>query len=209
MSKSVCSRVPRCNHETAIVSVTGLYTLSFIREKCNSVFSHSNNLWKMDTFTLLHCYVYIRITLQATHKPLTHKHVTAECHSALETHELFTRTQAHTRIPMSNRCARPCEPWTWITSSGSTGRPQVKRDSNWTLKGRLGLKHTVRGDGLGTKPKGYNNGTVEMCKSSWKRSFGSVTKAQSLQERTAVREKPHTGMDTISGASMGLTDATN
>lgn len=127
-----------------------------------------------------------------------------------ERDELFTQTQAHIRIPMSNQCAWTYERWTWITSSGSTGRLQVKRDPKGTWKSRLGLELAFRGDSLGTKPKGCNNDTVEMCRSNWKRSFGSVTKgAQWLQERTVVREKPQTGMDTISSDSMALTDATN
>lgn len=100
--------------------------------------------------------VHSLMGLQATRKPLTHMHVTAVCvhHSALETHELFTQTQAHTRIPVSNRCARPCEPWTWIASSGTTGRPRVKRDTNGTWRGRLGLKHTFRRRRSGYKAKG-------------------------------------------------------
>lgn len=154
-------------------------------------------------------WVHSLIPLQAAHKPMTHIYVMAVCHSALETHELFTQTQAHTCIPMSNQCAWPHEPRTWITSSESTERLQVKRDPKGTWKRSLGLELAFIGDCLGTKPKQYNNGTVELCRSSWKRSFGSVTKAPWLQERTVVREKPHTGMDTISGASMGLTDATN
>lgn len=149
------------------------------------------------------------ITLQAARKTVTHVHVTVACHSELDTHELFTQTQAHTHIPMSNQCAWPHEPWTWITSSGSARRLQVKRDPKGTSKWGLGLELALSRDSLGAKPKGYNNGTVEMCRSSWKSSFVTVTKAQWLQERTVVREKPHTGMDTISGASMGLTDATN
>lgn len=168
-------------------------------------FEYTNHLWSV--YTVL--WVHSLITLQATCKPLTHIHVTAACHNALETHELFTQTQAHTRIPVSNRCAWPCEPWTWITSSGSTKSLQVKRDSSGTWTGSVGLKHTFSRKSVGTKPKGYNNSRVETCRSSWKRSFGGVTIAQRLQERTVVREKPHTGTDTISGASTGMTDATN
>lgn len=100
---------------------------------CHAKASHlesPNNAQSVATVLRVHSL----IGLQATRKPLTHMHVTAVCvrHSALETHELFTQTQAHTRIPVSNRCARPCEPWTWITSSGTTGRPRVKRDTNGT-----------------------------------------------------------------------------
>lgn len=97
------------------------------------------------------------IGLPATRRPLTHMHVTVVCvcaHSALETHELFTQTQAHTRIPVSNRCARPREPWTWIASSGTTGRPWVKRDTNGTWRGRPGLKHTFQRRRSGYKAKG-------------------------------------------------------
>lgn len=89
---------------------------------------------------------------------------------------------------MSNQCVRPHEPWTWIPSSGNTGRLQVERDPKGTWKWRQSSELTFSGDSFGTEPKGYNNGTWEMCRSNWKRSFGSVTKAQWLQERTVVRE---------------------
>lgn len=47
------------------------------------------------------------------------------------------------------------------------------------------LELTSRGDTLGPKPRGYNNDRVEMCRFTWKRSFGSATKGvQWLQERT-------------------------
>lgn len=55
---------------------------------------------------------------------------------------------------------------------------------NPKAKGNEGLQLTFRGENLGTKPKVYNNDTVEMCRSNWERSFGSVTERGSV----AIRE---------------------
>lgn len=130
-------------------------------------FKPSNSVWSVDTVLWGHSL----ITLQAARKLMTHIYVTAVCHSALETHELFTPTQAHTPAPVSNQCARPHEPRTWITSSGSTGRPQVKRDPKGPWMWRQGLDLTFSRNSVGTEPKGDNNSTVEMCRSGWKRSL--------------------------------------
>lgn len=58
-------------------------------------------------------------------------------------------------------------------------RSRSKGKGKW----RLGLELTFRGENLGKKPKVYNNNTVEMCRSNWKRSFGSVTKRGSVATR--------------------------
>lgn len=50
------------------------------------------------------------MTLKAARKLVTHIYVTAVCHIALEGHELFSQTQAHSHIPMPNQCAQPHEP---------------------------------------------------------------------------------------------------
>lgn len=121
---------------------------------------------------------------------------------------VYSNTSSHSYSHVKSMCLTS---WTVDLDhiQWSSRRLQVKRDPKGTSKWGVGLELALSGDSLGAKPKGYNNGTVEMCRCSWKSSFGTVTKAQWLQERTVVREKPHTGMDTISGASMGLTDATN
>lgn len=136
--------------------LTGLGSLNKIKKGgCHAKASHLESPnYAQSVATVLR--VHSLIGLQATRKPLTHMHVTVVCvrRSASETHELFTQTQAHTRIPVSNRCARPCEPWTWIPSSGTTGRPRVKRDTNGTWRGRPGLKHTFQRRRSGYKAKG-------------------------------------------------------
>lgn len=61
----------------------------------------TNNLPTLDTVLC----VESLITLQAVCKPVTHTYDGCMPHCISERDELFTQTQAHTRIPMSNQCA--------------------------------------------------------------------------------------------------------
>lgn len=167
----------------------------------------TNKLLSVDTAL----WVNFPIGLQAARLPLTHTHDNRVCVCALQFFRdpwaVYPNTSSRSHPRVKSMCSTS---WTVVLDRvqwehRGRGR-QVERDMDMDNQG---LRCTFSGDGPGTKPKGDNNGTVEMCKSSWKRSFGSVTKAHRLQERTVARGKLLSGVDTISGASMGLTDVTN
>lgn len=146
--------------------------------------SGSLRLWKHKQSTKCGhrvLWVLSLISLQAACKPVTHIYVTVVCQSTLETHELFTQIGAHTRIPMSNQCAWPHEPWTWITSSGSTGRVQVKRNPK-------GLGTCIQRTHFGYKAKGVQQWHSRNVLIQLKEVFWQCNKRGSVATREDIGE---------------------